>query len=125
MSLNEMTPCLEPWCPNTVFKASRCKDHYVPWVGSTRKERLPRGWESLRQSILIRDKGVCYVCGGQGADAVDHIEPGDDHKPSNLAAIHQDIEPYCHRGKTANEGHIARGFGKVEKPRYYQGPAPF
>lgn len=121
------TPCLHPWCDSYAVKAGRCKQHYVPWVASTRRERLPKGWAALRESILIRDKGICYVCGGRGADAVDHVEPGDDHRPSNLAAIHQDVSPYCHRSKTAAEGHEAQGFNPKQgkQGRYYHPNAPF
>lgn len=123
------TPCLEDGCPEYAVQASRCKTHYIPWKGSTRKKRLPRGWQQTREAILTRDKGICYLCGERGADAVDHIEPGDDHSPSNLAAVHQDIPPYCHRSKSAWEGLIAQGVKprpeNYVKGRYWPDGAPF
>lgn len=45
----------------------------------------------LRRYVLVRDRGVCWLCGLGGATTVDHIVPqsrgGSDH-PSNLAAAH-------------------------------------
>ena len=101
------TPCLESDCDNYAVYRGRCEEHYIPWQGSTRKDRLPKDWRTRRNAVLTRDKGVCYVCGGRGSDAVDHVVPGDDHSMSNLKAIHQDVEPYCHRTKSAMEGAAA------------------
>ncbi|HEX5119827.1 MAG TPA: hypothetical protein VFW65_31970 [Pseudonocardiaceae bacterium] len=58
--------------------------------------------------ILARDRYLCHVCGGPGADAVDHVIPGDDHRDSNLAAIHDATPPHCHRYKSSAEGNTAR-----------------
>jgi 5-methylcytosine-specific restriction enzyme A len=74
------------------------------WQGSTRKARLPRNWPAIRSRILKRDGGVCHVCLGPGADGVDHLVAGDDHSDSNLAAIHHNVAPFCHRGKSSREG---------------------
>lgn len=107
------TPCLEVECDEYATYQGRCAVHQKPWKGSTRKQRLPRDWRSRRNAVLQRDRGVCYLCGGRGADAVDHINQStdDDHSMGNLAAVHQDVEPYCHRYKTAREGHAAQGYG--------------
>lgn len=70
------------------------------WAGSTRRSRLPADWAARRRRVLIRDRGVCHRCGKRGATEVDHVEPGDDHRISNLAAIHTS----CHRTKSASEG---------------------
>jgi 5-methylcytosine-specific restriction protein A len=75
------------------------------WNGSTRRSRLPSNWPALRTAVMRRDRGICYVCGGPGADTVDHVEQGDDHSMGNLAAIHDRNPPHCHRFKSAAEGH--------------------
>lgn len=49
---------------------------------------------------MRRDGGVCWICGGLGADSADHVVPkskgGTDH-PSNLRAAHHNVEPRCNR----------------------------
>ncbi len=74
------------------------------WAGSTRRSRLPKDWAKTRARILKRDGHRCWVCGQPGATEVDHVQPGDNHAESNLAAIHTD----CHKAKTAAEGVQAR-----------------
>lgn len=66
--------------------------------------------------VLRRDKGICYLCGGEGADTVDHIVPGDDHSLGNLAAVHDRIAPHCHRIKSSREGIDAQKANRI-KPR--------
>lgn len=75
------------------------------WPGSTRRARLPPNWPQIRRAVLERDRYVCHVCGRAGADEVDHVQSGDDHRPSNLAAIH--AVP-CHRRKSSSEGNASR-----------------
>lgn len=65
-----------------------------PWAGSTRRARLPGNWRTIRARVLERDGGRCYICKGLGADGVDHVVAGDDHR---------DAPPFCHRKKTADE----------------------
>lgn len=109
------TPCLDPDCRKYATRQGRCEDHYMPFYGSTRKQRLPKDWRSRRNAVLVRDKYICYVCNGPGADSVDHISPGDNHAMNNLKAIHSDVEPFCHRYKTAAEGVEAR-YGRKSNP---------
>lgn len=78
------------------------------WADSGRSQRLPPDWPARRAKVLKRDGRICWLCGGAGADAVDHKVRGDDHSDANLAAVHQDVWPYCHRKKNASEGHAAR-----------------
>jgi 5-methylcytosine-specific restriction enzyme A len=78
------------------------------WESSDRRQRLPSDWPARAAASMRTHNGVCHVCGQPGADAVDHIVPGDDHSPVNLAPIHQDVPPYCHRIKSAREGVQAR-----------------
>lgn len=80
----------------------------MPWTSTARRGRLPADWGRVTvPRILARDNRICYRCGRVGADAVDHIRAGDDHSDANLAAIHQNVWPYCHRYKTAAEGQEA------------------
>jgi 5-methylcytosine-specific restriction protein A len=79
------------------------------WGSSDRRTRLPASWHAQRQRILRRDQRICYVCGGPGADGVDHVRPGDEHDDANLAAIHHNAPPYCHRAKSSREGGQADG----------------
>lgn len=59
------------------------------WQNSTRAQRLPGNWRTLRLEILKRDGYRCQIaldgCTG-AANEVDHIQPGDNHDPSNLRA---------------------------------------
>lgn len=77
------------------------------WANS-RSYRSPRGWTATRKRILSRDQGVCYICGLDGANEVDHIlnvAAGGTHDDTNLAAIHS--HP-CHALKTKQESRAAR-----------------
>lgn len=67
---------------------SRLKPEFKPWQV---------------KFILRRDRFICYVCGGEGADQADHVIPiaeGGPNHTDNGAAIH--AEP-CHRLKTQQE----------------------
>lgn len=86
----------------------------MAWEGSTRSRRLPPDWPARRQRVLARDRGVCHVCGLPGADEVDHVNAGDDHRDENLAAIHG--RP-CHATKSAREGNAARALRRVPRRR--------
>lgn len=113
------TPCLEPNCWEHATDEGRCRNHFLehkthtaPWALETESHRdLPSNWKSIRKQVLERDKYVCYICGGPGADSVDHVVPrwlmrgnGDAHNLSNLKAAHFNVEPYCHRNKSTLEG---------------------
>lgn len=72
------------------------------WANS-QSYRSPRGWKAIRKRILTRDAGICYICGLDGANEVDHIlnvAAGGGHNDENLAAIH--AHP-CHALKTKQE----------------------
>ena len=112
------TPCLEQGCQDHATKEGRCNQHQRPrWVGSYRKQRLPRDWNTRRLIVLKRDQGVCYLCGQSGADTVDHVAAGDDHSLGNLKAVHDHVAPHCHRFKSSQEGHDAKAAQRV-KPRH-------
>jgi 5-methylcytosine-specific restriction protein A len=76
-----------------------------PWATSTRRLRLPPNWPQIRLAVLARDGYVCHVCRQPGANQVDHVLAGDDHRETNLAAIH--AWP-CHASKSSREGAAAK-----------------
>lgn len=97
-------PCIEDGCPSVAVYKSYCMRHRPePFKYSNRDERLPKDWEQRRRYILMRDKYICYLCGKEGADGVDHKIPNDDNSYDNLAAVHDKVKPNCHRVKTAND----------------------
>lgn len=92
------------------------------WQGSTRKQRLPGNWETLRKRVLRRDG---YQCTAQLRDAgrcpetatdVDHIKPNDDDSESNLTSLCG----WHHQQKSSREGAAAaaRHRAKIRKKRY-------
>ena len=50
-------------------------------------------WKKLRIEILKRDGYICWICGGDGADSVDHLisrhDGGNIWDRDNLAAAHK------------------------------------
>lgn len=76
----------------------------MAWEGSTRKARLPKEWHAQRARILRVHGRICHLCGGPGADTVDHVRAGDDHSDENLRPVHDRVAPHCHRRKSSSEG---------------------
>lgn len=104
--------CCERNCYSVAVDRGRCEEHKrEPFYGNYRRERLPKDWAHRRRIILSRYDSVCHICGEPGADSVDHLESGDDHSLENLRPAHQNVPPYCHRSKTAQEGAQARWEG--------------
>lgn len=93
------TPCARTNCNSYAVSGGLCLQHKPVWQGTTRKQRLPRDWNTRRGVVLKRDANRCYKCGAV-ATQVDHLLPGDDHSLRNLAAICYD----CHKAKSALEG---------------------
>ncbi|TDC02109.1 HNH endonuclease [Micromonospora fluostatini] len=92
------------------------RSDWAPFEGSTRRARLPEDWPARREAVFRRDGDTCHVCLLPGADEVDHVVPGDDHRLENLAPIHSWRTPQrCHALKTSAEGNAAR-------PRLYRTP---
>jgi 5-methylcytosine-specific restriction protein A len=85
------------------------------WRGQrgTRHERgYGAAWVRLRRTILQRDRHLCQPCLARGrptpARTVDHIKPkaeGGTDDSANLRAICDE----CHKAKTTDEGHRAKG----------------
>ena len=66
--------------------------HEAEQVSNTRR-RGGRRWRRLVAYVLVRDGGVCWLCGHDGADTGDHVLPIDTHPhlefdPSNVRAAH-------------------------------------
>jgi 5-methylcytosine-specific restriction endonuclease McrA len=48
-------------------------------------------WKHLSHAVIQRDGGICWICGGYGADSADHMVPlrlGGRDSPDNLRAAH-------------------------------------
>lgn len=96
----------------------------MAWATSTRRQRLPANWPTLRAQTKARAHGLCEAtthasnCNGYGTDA-DHITPGDNHHPTNLQWL---SEP-CHRAKTAAEA-AARNVARTQAKRRPQEEHP-
>ena len=85
------------------------------WGTDSRLSATERGygwaWQKLRDSIMVRDHGLCQPCKRHGfvtlARAVDHTvnkaQGGTDH-PANLQAICNG-QGSCHQAKTQAESH--------------------
>lgn len=87
------------------------------WADSTRRDQLPDDWPALRRAVLERDGYRCRWdedgprC-GHPANQVDHIEPGDDHRLTNLQALCQ----HHHGIKSSREGNAARWAVRRQRP---------
>lgn len=85
-----------------------------------RNKKNPPGWARLRKKILERDQRICHICNEPGADAVDHLIPlseGGTHDEANLAAVHDEVWPRCHKKKTSAEANRARArMPKAKRP---------
>ena len=71
-------------CGGFHYKGERC-----PAIGEPLAYKV--GWNKTRARIIARDGGICYLCGGFGANSVDHIVAranGGSEDDSNLRAAH-------------------------------------
>ena len=88
------------------------------WAGSSRRDRLPPNWKAICAAIRQRDGGRCtwveagHRCRQAGTD-VDHVVPGDDHRPENLRLLCPDH----HKRKSSAEGNAARWRVRERRPR--------
>lgn len=99
--------CGEPGCYKRIVAGNKCLDHQPKaYANNYRKDRLPPKtvWAGIRDEVFRRWNWRCYMCGGLGADTIDHIIPNDDNSIENLAPVHDRNAPHCHRYKTAREG---------------------
>lgn len=98
-------------CETRITYGSYCDDHKPKWEVSSGWTK-PAGWAQDRQNVLARDRGICYLCGRPGADAVDHVvaqsRGGPDHL-DNYLAVHDRNPPHCHRAKTNRDRALPPG----------------
>ncbi|ROQ27118.1 HNH endonuclease [Streptomyces sp. PanSC19] len=100
------------------------------WVGSTRRQRLPKNWASLRRRVIRRDGGQCTAtysdgrrCEQPGTD-VDHIVPdslGGSDALENLALLCT----WHHARKSSAEGGRAAAATRVVTARPHQSHPAF
>ncbi|HEY9474658.1 MAG TPA: HNH endonuclease [Mycobacteriales bacterium] len=60
--------------------------------GGRGRGRVGRPWRRVRAAVILRDQGICWLCGLPGATTADHITPlskgGAPLDPGNLRAAH-------------------------------------
>jgi len=104
-------------CWNAVITGTGyCQQHQPNFAFRTTDRKMPKDWNRTVEFILKRDKGICYICGQEGADSVDHVIPfaeGGSDMPFNLKAIHDKVSPYCHKGKTAQDANRVKNKGNT------------
>lgn len=67
------------------------------------KRTNSRAQRAENQRILAASN-VCHICGGPGADAIDHVVPlarGGRDDVTNKKPAHHDVPPFCNRIKGA------------------------
>lgn len=88
------------------------------WASSNRARRLPDDWPARRAEVFRIFGDVCHWCGEHGADEIDHLIPGDDHRIENLRPIHsQRTAQRCHVYKSSAEGGRAAQACKPKRTR--------
>ena len=81
----------------------------MSWTSSTRRQRLPQNWSTIRTRVWRRDRGRCQwptdtgICSAPGRD-VDHIADPEDHADANLRVL---CGPH-HDAKTQREAAAAK-----------------
>lgn len=100
--------CSTYGCYNPIWEkhpeSRKCKEHYVPFKGSRRKETLPDDWGTIRR-IQLRKHPYCAVDGcNEKATSVDHIKRWAGDREDNLQSLCWDH----HNQKTIVEAHEAR-----------------
>lgn len=61
-----------------------------PEVAAMRKTHR---YQTARKNVLVRDRGICWLCGRPGATTADHVVPlamgGHPYDEANLRAAHR------------------------------------
>ncbi len=86
-----------------------------------------RNYQVHREAIFQKYEGICHICGGKHADAIDHVVPqakGGSHHPDNLRPAHtscnsrkRDSDPPDWAYENANMWKPGFGGGRVEDVR--------
>lgn len=109
--------CNAPGCPE--FRP--CEKTYPdgtpherqPWTGGNPEERARRKAETAssehrkRRAQVLRLWPICYICGLNPSEEMDHIIPDFEGGTNDLANLAGACGP-CHRKKSAREGQRAR-----------------
>lgn len=69
-----------------------CATRHEQARGSATRRGLGSAYQQKREFILRRDGWVCWLCGQDGADTVDHVIPrsrGGESSDDNLRAAHR------------------------------------
>ena len=64
-------------------------------------------WQAIVAQVVLRDGGICHICGGPGATSADHfiaLADGGPNFPSNLRAAHA----HCNYAKSAKRSNRLR-----------------
>ena len=94
-----LRPCLDcgvlaggSYCPVCARQRDRRR-------GST-VQRLGSGWAAVSRRVILRDGGLCHICGLAGADTADHL------LPRSLGSDSSDVEQLAaaHRSCTSRRG---------------------
>jgi 5-methylcytosine-specific restriction enzyme A len=100
--------CTDPECYALATNRGRCDDHQpIAWEGRAPAEErygMSRGtMRSLKAKVMRRDNGCCYICGGEGAEELEHKIPvsqgGARQSLDNLGVAHRE----CHAAKSKEE----------------------
>lgn len=84
---------------------SRCGLH--PRAATPAQKRAYRGtaaYRRVRRDVIARDAGICHLCGGPGADEIDHIVPYADQDPRTRDDLDASQFLAAHRSCNARRG---------------------
>jgi 5-methylcytosine-specific restriction endonuclease McrA len=98
-----------PWkppnhCPSGWQRAKRVRTDGIDRAYGS------QAWRKLAAAVIVRDRGICHICGKPGADTAHHLvekRRGGTDAPANLRAVHRG----CH-----NRVHGGRGFFHKQEP---------
>jgi 5-methylcytosine-specific restriction protein A len=83
--LSAATVCAADSCPNRATYRGRCSEH--------RRRINGYRWRKLVRVVVMRDHGICWLCGLPGATSADHVKrwrDGGTDELRNLRAVHVD-----------------------------------
>lgn len=108
MPIGPPTRCGVVGCHEMATKRGLCDEHQpAPWRGrpspQDRYGMSSGTMRSLKRKVMARDHGCCYLCGGEGAEELEHKVPvsegGAARDLDNLGVAHRE----CHADKTRRE----------------------